>query len=218
MMIRPLRKTFTAALAAFALTGSALVAATAPAQADQHQLGKRSLAKVLAADGAGFDKTAGDFDILDNAVNAVLAAKPKSPVAVLADGSVRLTAFAPTDAAFRRLVEDLTGNRYARERRVFNRLADAAGIDTIESVLLYHVVPGAVITYKQARQAGGAELGTALEGASLKVKALHDGRTFLVDSDPDDANGRVVWRLRNVNQGNRQIAHGVNQVLRPADL
>jgi uncharacterized surface protein with fasciclin (FAS1) repeats len=210
-------RTFSSIVAGIALAGSAL-AVSAPAQADGHKAGTRSLAKVLAADGSGFDKTPGDFDVLDNAVTAVLAAKPESAVAVLAHGKTALTAFAPTDAAFRRLVEDLTGKRYHREGKVFTALADAAGIDTIETVLLYHVVPGATITYPQAKAAGGAKLDTALEGAALRVRVRDGERVFLADADKDDANARVVWRLRNVNLGNRQIAHGINQVLRPADL
>jgi hypothetical protein len=48
---------------------------------------------------------------LDNAVGAVLAAKPNSPVAVLADGNVPLTAFLPTDGAFRRLAHSLRAIR-----------------------------------------------------------------------------------------------------------
>ena len=64
----------------------------------------------------GSTATGGDFDILDKAVHTVLAAKPRSAVAVLADGSVRLTAFLPTDRAFRGLVTDLTGHRRGTER------------------------------------------------------------------------------------------------------
>ncbi|HEU4512832.1 MAG TPA: fasciclin domain-containing protein [Nocardioidaceae bacterium] len=210
-------RTFSSVVASVALAGSAL-AVTAPAQADDHKLGTRSLAKVLAADGSGFDKTAGDFDILDNAVSAVLAAKPKSAVAVLADGKTALTAFAPTDGAFRRLVEDLTGSRYHRERKIFNTLADTAGIDTIESVLLYHVVPGATVTYRQAKASGGAKLDTALEGATLRVRVRDGKRVFLADADKNDPNARVLPRLKNINHGNRQIAHGISWVLRPADL
>ena len=197
-------RTFSSVLASIALAGSAL-AVTAPTQADDHKLGTRSLAKVLAADGGGFDKAAGDFDILDNAVTAVLAAKPKSAVAVLADGKTALTAFAPTDGAFRRLVEDLTGSRYHRESKIFNTLAETAGIDTIESVLLYHVVPGATVTYRQAKASGGAKLDTALDGATLRVR-VRDGHVFLADADKNDANARVLPRLKNVNHGNRQIA------------
>src|ERR1700709_2399415 len=62
--------------------------------------GGRSLAAVLTADKSGFDRNPHDFDVLTAAVLAVLKAKPNSPVKVLADGSVALTAFVPTDGAF----------------------------------------------------------------------------------------------------------------------
>ncbi len=210
----------TSSLAALALAGTGLAVTAAPAQAGEkghHELGTRSLATVLAADGKRFDRNARDFDILDNAVRAVLAANPDSPVGVLADGKVALTAFAPTDGAFRRLAHDLTGKWYHRERRVFNVLARTAGVDTIESVLLYHVVPGATITYHQAKKANGAKLETALEGATVKVRVRH-GRVVLVDADRNDRNARVIPALKNINKGNKQIAHGISQVLRPIDL
>jgi uncharacterized surface protein with fasciclin (FAS1) repeats len=212
-MIRRITTLFTAV----ALSSSALVAATAPANAAAAAPGTQSLAEVLAADGSGFDRKARDFDILDNAVGAVLAAKPNSPVAVLADGNTKLTAFAPTDAAFRRLVADLTGKSYPREKRVFRTLAGAAGIDTIEDVLLYHVVPGAKVTYKMAKQADGAKLETAL-GKKLTVKVNHEGRVVLRDADRNDKNAKVIPALRNLNRGNKQLAHGIDQVLRPINL
>ena len=118
----------------------------------------------LAADGSGFDRNWNDFDITDNAVSAVLAAKPDSAVAVLADGTVALTAFLPTDRAFRKLAKDLTGKTYKTEAKVFGALASTLGIDTIENVLLYHVVPGATVTYRQALKSNGAVLNTALPG------------------------------------------------------
>jgi uncharacterized surface protein with fasciclin (FAS1) repeats len=64
---------------------------------------------------------------------------------VLADGATPVTAFIPDDRAFRLLAHDLTGHWYRTERGTFNALATAAGIDAIESILLYHVVPGATI-------------------------------------------------------------------------
>ena len=179
--------------------------------------GKRSLATVLAADGHHFDRKWGDFDILDKAVSTVLAAKPDSAVAVLADGSTALTAFLPTDRAFRRLVHDLTGKRPRTERATFNRLAKATGVDTIEQVLLYHVVPGATITYAKAKASDGAALKTAL-GPVVRVHVRKYGRIALRDRDFNDANPLIKRSARNINQGNRQIAHGINRVLRPADL
>ena len=205
----------TSAVAAGALAAVALVSAP-PAEAAPQ--GQRSLATVLAADGNHLDRNWQDFDILDKAVHRVLAARPDSRVAVLADGSVRLTAFLPTDLAFRRLVTDLTGKPRHTERGVLRALNGLVDAKTLESVLLYHVVPGSTITYRQAQRANGATLTTALSGGKLRVQVTHERQVFLRDADTNDRNARVLRALRNVNQGNRQIAHGINRVLRPMDL
>ena len=204
---------------ALAVAVATTLAAAAPAGAatsTARARGTESLAALLAEDGARFDRNSDDFDILDSAVTAVLTAEPTSPVAVLADGSTALTAFLPTDQAFRDLAADLTGHTYRNERRVFTVLATELGVDTVESVLLYHVVPGATITYRQARNADGAVLTTALAGSTLRVNVRRDRSVALQDADRDAANAVVV--ARNLNRGNLQIAHGVSEVLRPVDL
>jgi uncharacterized surface protein with fasciclin (FAS1) repeats len=214
MKIRHVRTA--AALAATALAAAALVPGPS-AQARAPHLGKTSLATVLAADGLAFDDNWEDFDVLDQAVHDVLAAKPDSPVALLADGRVRLTAFAPTDRAFRKLVTAVAGSRPSSEQQTYDVLS-TVGVDTIESVLLYHVVPGAPITYRQAKMADGAELTTA-NGATLRVDYRpRSGKVLLVDQDTNARNAFVYRALKNINEGNRQIAHGVSQVLRPIDL
>ena len=208
---RPTRLAAVAATAALAATG--LAALPSPAVAGESP----SIASLLAADGLELDDTWKDFDILDQAVNDVLAAKPESPVALLADGSVELTAFAPTDRAFRKLVDDLTGDRPADEQATYD-VVSTLPVDTIESVLLYHVIPGAPITYRQARKADGARLETA-NGARLRVDfRKKSGRIYLIDRDRDDRNAFVRHSQRNLNKGNPQIAHGVSEVLRPIDL
>lgn len=210
-----IRTTSTAVAAGLALT---LTTHVGPADAQaQKRLGNDSLASVLAADGSRFDRNWSDYDILERAVTTVLTAKPDSPVAVLADGKVRLTAFLPKDLAFRRLVRDLTGRQLSKERSVFRALAKVADVDTIEAVLLYHVVPGATITYKQAQRANGATLDTALTDATIRVK-VRRGAVHLRDNDPNDRDPRVVPGSSNINKGNKQIAHGINRVLRPLDL
>jgi uncharacterized surface protein with fasciclin (FAS1) repeats len=199
------------------LLGSVLTAPAASARTMPP--GTTSLATVLAADGHRFDHRWGDFDITDAAVGAVLSAKPTSPVAVLADGTKPVTAFLPTDYAFRRLAHDLTGRWYRSEARVFNTLASTLGVDTIESVLLYHVVPGATITYHAALHSNGTALPTALAGAKVTVRVhqhQHPRVITLVDLDPDARNPLIVQP--NINRGNLQIAHGISQVLRPVDL
>ena len=203
-----------AGLTATALVaGGLMVTAAAPASAAP---GQGSLATVLAADGHRFDRNWGDFDIVDKAVVTVLKAKPDSPVAVLANGKVRLTAFLPTDAAFRRLVGSLTGTRPATERATFTRIAGLVDVDTLETILLYHVVPGATITAAKASKADGAKFTTAA-GARLAVNVRRSG-IYLRDKDHDAKNAMVIPALTDLNKGNRQIAHGINRVLRPVNL
>jgi len=62
------------------------------------------------ADGDTFDNNSGDFDfdIVTEAAKAVLAAKPSSAVKVLTDGTKPVTAFIPTDKAFRTLAWNLS--------------------------------------------------------------------------------------------------------------
>ncbi|GAA0460479.1 hypothetical protein Ade02nite_14770 [Paractinoplanes deccanensis] len=205
-----MRFTRAAAVATAALTTSMLAAAPASA----HGTGTRSLASVLTAGKAGFDRNGHDYDILRSAVLAVLKAKPSSPVKVLTDGKTRLTAFLPNDRAFQLLVADLRkSKRLPGEQQAFTAVA-GLGIGTVESVLLYHVVPGATIDRKAAYKADGASLKTAA-GSAVKVDVSW-WRVTLVDADRDDRNPRVV--RFDINKGNRQIGHGVDRVLRPADL
>jgi uncharacterized surface protein with fasciclin (FAS1) repeats len=199
--------------AATAATSTSTPAVSSSHHRHHHRLGTRSLVQVLLADKSGYDRNNKDFDILTAAVKAVLAAKPKSAVGVLANGKVRLTAFIPTDGAFRTLVHDLTGKSPKSEQDVFKAVA-SLGIPTVEKVLLYHVVPGKTITAKQASHSNGAWLKTA-EGGKIKVRVVH-GMIYLQDKDPNSRNPRVV--AADINKGNRQIAHAINRVLRPVDL
>jgi hypothetical protein len=121
-------------LAATGLAGGAVLVAP-PAGATTAQHGNRSLAALLTSDGNQFDRNPYDYDVVTEAVLAVLAAKPSSPVGLLTDGSVALTAFLPNDQAFRLLVKDLTGSAPRSEKAVFEAVA-GLGIDTVETVLL----------------------------------------------------------------------------------
>jgi uncharacterized surface protein with fasciclin (FAS1) repeats len=203
----------TAPAASAAPAAPAAPAAASVAAATSHHLGTRSLVTVLLADKSGFDRNSKDFDILTAAVKAVLAAKPHSPVGVLANGKVALTAFIPTDDAFRYLVRDLTGKGPRSEAAVFKAVA-SLGIPTVEKVLLYHVVPGVTIPAKVALKANNVQLKTAL-GLKVKVRVV-GGRIYLQDKDTNSRNPQVV--AADINKGNRQIAHAINRVLRPLDL
>jgi hypothetical protein len=206
-------------LTAAALGLAAALVAPATASATTQPLGERSLAEVLTSDGNTFDRNWYDYDIVTEAVLAVLDAKPDSDVGLLTDGSVPLTAFIPNDRAFQVLVKDLTGRWYWSESRVFSELAGAVGIDAIEQVLLYHVVPGATITKRDAVRANGATLTTA-QGGTFTVRVYNKWIPIieLRDQDRNDVNPFLNSRALDINKGNKQIAHGIVFVLRPLDL
>jgi hypothetical protein len=208
---------------ALSVAAGAAILMAAPAAASAAPAapaGNRSLAAVLTANGNGqFDSNPFDYDIVTQAVLAVVAAKPSSPVALLANGDVALTAFLPSDFAFRDLVRQLTGKSYGSEKQVFDALVAGAGVDTVEAVLLYHVVPGAAIASSDAVKADGAALTTA-QGGMITVDVLVSwlGVVRLIDQDPSDANPYLNPFALNINKGNKQIAHGITAVLRPIDL
>ena len=167
------------------------------------------------ADGQKLDKNWQDFDIVEAAVYAVLDAKPASPVGLVADGSTRLTVFVPTDAAFRSFVRSIKGFAPKTEAKTLAQVVKIAGsIDTVETILLYHVIAGKTLTSPKVVAAEGDKLTTA-QGGAFRV---HIGRAgvSLVDKDRDAANPYVV--VLDINRGNKQVAHGINRVLRPLDL
>ena len=215
-------RSIAATLATTALLGGAAVVPAGTAWAadspSEKTLGNRSLAKVLTSDGNRFDKNWGDYDIVTEAALAVIAAKPDSPVSVLTKGKVPVTAFIPNDWSFRKLAKDLTGTRFTTEKKVFDALA-GVGIDTIETVLLYHVVPGATIDSKTALGADGVALTTA-QGGKVTVDVIYPKLPIvqLQDQDPNATDPFLNPAALDINKGNKQIAHGIVLVLRPLDL
>ncbi|MGB4689854.1 MAG: fasciclin domain-containing protein [Candidatus Nanopelagicales bacterium] len=206
-----MRTTFkrVATIGAAALLGAAVIAPTAQA-AD----GDTSLASVLKVGQSKFDKDFTDFDILTRAAETVLAAKPDSNVKLLADGSVALTVFAPTDQAFINLASTLTGKKIKTEAAAFKAVA-GLGVDTVEQVLLYHVVPGGPILSGDALKANGAKLKSADMNKTIKVKVTNKPNIILIDKAKKIANPRVNLDQVDINKGNKQVAHGINGVLLP---
>jgi len=201
-------------VAAVAVATGVLVAPLAVATPAQAEPGTKSLASILLKDTTegvpNFDRNGQDFDILTAAVLAVLDADPESPVGLLTDGEVRLTAFIPVDAGFVRTAKAL-GVEANTEKGLVNKLVDAFGVDGIEEILLYHVVPGAKINAKAAAEADGATL-TMANDQTVKVNVTRDG-IFLKDKNNEVANPKVI--VTDINKGNEQIAHAINRVLLP---
>jgi uncharacterized surface protein with fasciclin (FAS1) repeats len=189
-----------------------LAAPAAQANEDAAPLGNNALTNVLNVAEYSFDSNKADFDILTYLILDVLGAKPNSAVGALADGNVALTAFIPTDAAFQKLVTALTGQKLARERKIYKAVR-ALGMDTVEKVLLYHVVLGAPILSGAAVAANGADLTTA-EGSTIRV--VFNGTALrLRDKDTKRANPNVILASVDINAGNNQVAHPIDGVLLP---
>jgi uncharacterized surface protein with fasciclin (FAS1) repeats len=182
-----------------------------------------SVADVLGRDGVAFDTNWYDYDIVEKAALTVIDAKDgQTTVAALADPNASLTVFAPNDRAFQALVYSLTGRWYWSEAKVFEKLVAAvsglvgpdATIDTIEAVLLYHVVGGKVMA-SQVPSLNGKDV-TTVGGGTFRVKV---GWLFtsLVDKDPDALNPTLVKSKLDIPAGN-SVIHGISLVLRPIDL
>lgn len=178
--------------------------------------GNKPLSSIL--DTGGFDSKGKDYDVVSQAVLAVLEDDPASPVSLLTDGKKRATAFLPTDAAFKRLASALAGEQIRSEQKAFEAVA-GLGLDVVEEVLLLHVVPGATITAKKAVKADGAKLTTAQgEKLMVDVRKKHSKapKVYIVDLSKTSSNARVFQV--DINKGNKQIAHGINNVLLPKAL
>lgn len=198
-----------------AVAGAALVTTGGDVGAEN---GGGTLADVLLADSgrdnaAGFDRRWFDYDIVTQAVLLF-----PDLVAAASDPNAQLTVFLPNDFAFRRLVLDLTGTFPRTEQAVFDAVA-SLGLDTVRTVLTYHIVAGPPISFEAALQSDGAQL-TTLQGGTIGVQIK---RFFgfpyvrLVDADPD-AQDPIVVQPEVGGQLVNGYAHGIESVLRPIDL
>jgi hypothetical protein len=200
--------------AAPAATGSRSVPApAAPAPAG-------SVLALLEADGTAFDRDWYDYDILEAAARTVLGAKPGSQVAALTVPNANITVFAPNDRAFQVLVASLTGKWLPTEEGVVSALVSALGVnavDTIEQVLLYHVIPGKV-DFATAKAVSGTPVATVL-GPTITPRYIPWLNTLVLrDQDPNAADPWVVNSKRDIPVGTNSLVHGIALVLRPADL
>jgi uncharacterized surface protein with fasciclin (FAS1) repeats len=190
----------------------ALFSTTAISSANANTLKLNPLSEVLDLGNVKFDKNSGDFDVFTSVFLDVWIANSKSPVSAITDGNVKLTAFVPTDRAFRKLVKDLTGKNLKSERAVANAVM-SLGAKTVEKVLLYHVVLGDPILSPAALQANGAQLSMA-SGETVGVTV--NGTTIkLTDKSASSKDALVLLNKVDINQGSTQVAHGINRVLFP---
>jgi hypothetical protein len=177
-----------------------------------------TLADVLLADKAsddanGFDRRLFDYDIVTQAILLF-----PDLTAAAANPNATLTAFLPNDAAFYRLVRELTGSYPRSEKAAFDAVA-SLGRDTVKLVLSYHIFGGGKIDYRTALRSDNAVLPMLAGGnVTVDVKPFFGFRFVeLVDNDRNDANPIVVQP--NVGgAASNGFAHGISLVLRPSDL
>ena len=199
-------------LAAVASATALFLSPLSAATAEDEVLGTTSLATVLDVSNAAFDSNAGDFDIFTAVFLETWGARPNSPVQAIVNGDTALAAFVPTDGAFRRLVTHLTGKTIKSESAVTDAVMSLGAL-TVQKVLLYHVVIGDPILSPAALQSNGAKLESA-NGQTFGVRV--SGTTItLVDKAKTHTNAVVFLGKVDINKGNRQVAHGIKQVMLP---
>jgi uncharacterized surface protein with fasciclin (FAS1) repeats len=204
--MKKLKRTASAALAL------GLMFSPISANAADDALKSMPLTEVLNLQGAAFDRNSADFDIFTWVFMDVWGQLPNSPVEAISKGDTALTAFVPTDAAFRNLVKYLTGKTLKSERAVANAVM-SLGAETVEKVILYHVIVGDPILSPDALKANGAKLNAA-SGETVGVKV--SGTTItLIDKVKKHKNPVVILNAVDINKGNKQVAHAINQVLLP---
>jgi uncharacterized surface protein with fasciclin (FAS1) repeats len=216
-----IRRNISLALVGAALTTAIAVPAVSAATPVNAPAG--SVLDLLEADGTAFDRNWYDYDILEAAARVVVDGKPGTTVAALADPNASLTVLAPNDRAFQVLAYDLTGKWYGTEAGVLNGIAGAImnGLkadleDTLEAVLLYHVIGGRA-TFADVKSLSGKSV-TTVGGGSIGIKYYPWlNLVVLRDADSDDANPWVVNSKRDIAVGN-SIVHGISLVLRPINL
>lgn len=201
---------------ALPFVGMFLLAASlsAPAHAwfffkDNNKGSSLSITDTVVKSGGEFDSDPHDFDML---LTAVLAAGLEG---ALADKSTPLTVFAPSDAAFIKLAQDL-GYEGHDEAEAFSvivtALTDLGGgelVPVLTNVLLYHVAPQP-LTLKLVVEA--EEVATLLDGATI-----NPARTVLQDSAPALMDPQVVISASNILTSNGRI-HLIDRVLIPVAI
>jgi uncharacterized surface protein with fasciclin (FAS1) repeats len=202
--------------AALAIGAAASLVALAPtaASAQDGSTPPPTIANLLLSDAAhddakGFDRNWHDYDIVTQAVLAF-----PNLTAAVSDPNANLTVFAPTDAAFRRLVKDLTGKTLRSESGVFDAVV-GLGLPTVETVLTYHIL-GAKVSAADAFAAAPVEV-TTLQGGTIGVKINRRHQLALVDKDTGSTDPRVIAPDLGGAQANGFV-HGIDRVLRPVDL
>jgi uncharacterized surface protein with fasciclin (FAS1) repeats len=193
--VHTMRRTLTATLAAAALAASTVLpAAAAPAPSP----GPSTIAEVVVA-----SADAGEFTLL-------LGALEYTGLTSVFTGGGQYTVFAPTDAAFGKLVADLQAAGlvdFTGSTNPFATIDAQLGEGTVANVLLYHVVPGRRAANSVVPPVQDRRLNTLLSGASFSVD--RDGEISTIAGQSVPIAGPNAVSARN------GIVHVIGEVLLP---
>lgn len=174
--------------------------------------GINAISTVIGVQDFAFDSDLSNFDIFTFLTLDVLGKRPNSRLWRMADGTVPMTAFIPTDRAFKKLVKALTGVNYSSERKIYN-VARTLGTDKLNQILLYHFVFGDPLLAEDVLAANNTFLTTPRK---VTIRVVYDGTELkLRDKDRDRINPRVILSRVNLNAENNQVIHPINGVLIP---
>ncbi|MEM9887698.1 MAG: fasciclin domain-containing protein [Bacteroidota bacterium] len=145
-------------------------------------------------------ETASETSIFESLVAAVLAADP-AIAAALSDDDAILTVFAPTNAAFHDLIAAFGASS-------LNELVHIVGVETLSTILLYHVVDACAFSNDLS---DGLKL-TTLQGEKVEID-LHNLQ--VIDKTHDPAGLEV--ELLDILTANG-VVHGIDKVLLPQEV
>ena len=164
----------------------------------------------------------GQFNIIGNVVLALAESGDLTADDVAALSSAEITAFLPTDFAFRKLVAALDGKApyQVAEEDVIPFLVGALGLPTIAEVVKYHIYAGGKVDFKTARS-----LDTNKRNGTEVFIEMYNGGDLGIDRrwkriQLDDAGEagfgttRPFVTKRNIDAANA-LVHGINGVLLP---
>lgn len=156
-----------------------------------------------------------NFDIVNAAISATNADDALA-------GLDSYTAFLPNDRAFEVLARNkgwIKGKYGAtvNEQAIFDALVAGLGVDKIEAVLLYHVVPNATLRGADVLAGSRTKSLTMADGNQLKVYVVSKSTPFIVLGDKDGRwfNDYVIKSKINMIDTETAVAHGISDVLLP---
>jgi len=165
-----------------------------------------TIAVLLAPYAGAFDRDNNNFNIASHLVLQF----PDIVAAATKPGSS--TVFLPTDYAFRRLIQVLTGFTVVPEADLL-KAVQRLGAATVGAIVRFHILDGTRFTYAMAAQANGLQFRT-LQGGTVRVGVdrIPQLTVHLRDKAPRLADAKIVranWQASN------GLIHVIDRVMMP---